>query len=433
VITVSRWRYVTLAAVLLSTFCGVAQAQAPATPVEPLPAPTAPTVPPGPVSSFLYADASQEGVISLFFDAPGSRVIYYERVGSALKRLGATQSAPGTQTVFREATTWSCSRLVRSFHAIAVLPDGRVAFGDYSVRTHSCDDRFDVSVPRRVAPGKVARVRVVDLWGIGGLRPKLCIRPPGGRRTCDTLAFPRAVAVASRRFRASKRGRWRVELRVRDHRERRSVQVGGGEAPAPPPIVLATGDSTMQGVDSFLSADLGETARVRSDVRPGFGVSKGNAWARLATTHVKQLHPATTVVSIGGAEGATMTAPDGASILCCDEPWVNEYGRRVRRMMKTYARRGRGRVLWLTQPTPSTAPLALVTNAVNAGIVRAAAGLKDVTVLRMDTLFTPNGYSETIRYRGRTVRVRQGDGVHLNVAGTAIAATAIAKVLRGRP
>jgi hypothetical protein len=197
--------------------------------------------------------------------------------------------------------------------------------------------------------------------------------------------------------------------------------------------VLATGDSTMQGVDSFLSADLGETARVRSDVRPGFGVSKTNAWARFARTQVKQLHPSTAVVSIGGTEGATMRTPDGGSVVCCDEPWVAEYSRRVRAMMQTYARRGRGRVLWLTQPAPSTAAHTLVTTAVNAGILRAAAGLKNVTVLRMDTLFTPNGYSETIRYRGRTVHVRQGDGIHLNVAGTAIAATAIAKVLRGRP
>jgi hypothetical protein len=430
VISFSWWRDITLATLAVISLGGLAQAQAQAPP--PTPDPAAAPPPPGTFTSFLYADASQEGVISLFFDAPGARVIYYEHIGNYLRRLGATQSEPGAQTVFREATTWSCVRVVRRFHATARLPDGRLAVGDYSVRTRSCDDRFDVRVPRRVAPGKVARVRVVDRWGIGGLRPVLCITPPGERPTCDTLAFPTAVAVATRRFRASERGRWRVDLRVRGHHERGSVQVGGGKAPAPPPILLATGDSTMQGVDSFLSADLGETVRVRSDVRPGFGVSKTNASARFASTQVTRLHPATTVVSIGGTEGATMRTPEGVSIECCEEPWIAEYSRRVRTMMLTYARRGRGRVLWLTQPAPATPALTLVTNAVNVGIVRAAEGLKHVTVLRMDKLFTPDGYSETIRYRGRTVHVRQRDGIHLNVAGTAIAATAIAQAVRAK-
>jgi lysophospholipase L1-like esterase len=53
-----------------------------------------------------------------------------------------------------------------------------------------------------------------------------------------------------------------------------------------------------------------------------------------------------------------------------------------------------------------------------------------VTVLRVDLLFSPDGYRDVMRYRGVKVRVREPDGVHLNVAGTAIAATAIAAALR---
>ena len=48
----------------------------------------------------------------------------------------------------------------------------------------------------------------------------------------------------------------------------------------------------------------------------------------------------------------------------------------------------------------------------------------------MDLLFTPAGYREFMPYRGRDVRVREGDGIHLNVAGTAIAARAVAQALR---
>ena len=74
-----------------------------------------------------------------------------------------------------------------------------------------------------------------------------------------------------------------------------------------------------------------------------------------------------------------------------------------------------------------------MTTAVNTAIMRAAEGLPEVHVLRMDLLFTPNGYRETIRDGGRSVAVREPDGVHLNIAGARIAAAAVAKVLRATP
>ena len=55
-----------------------------------------------------------------------------------------------------------------------------------------------------------------------------------------------------------------------------------------------------------------------------------------------------------------------------------------------------------------------------------------VTILRMDRLFSPDGYQESIRYRGRAVDVREPDRIHPNVSGTAIAATVISRLLRGR-
>jgi lysophospholipase L1-like esterase len=54
-----------------------------------------------------------------------------------------------------------------------------------------------------------------------------------------------------------------------------------------------------------------------------------------------------------------------------------------------------------------------------------------VQILRMDLLFTPEGFRDVIRYRGRDVAVRDVDGVHLNVAGTAIEARIVAEALRG--
>jgi hypothetical protein len=98
--------------------------------------------------------------------------------------------------------------------------------------------------------------------------------------------------------------------------------------------------------------------------------------------------------------------------------------------MLTYRRKGRGRVIWLTLPIPK-GPRE-VADAVNLSVVAASAGLARVTVLRLDEYFTPDGFREVMPYRGRNVRVRAADGIHLNVAGTAIAAKLVAAELRKR-
>ena len=384
------------------------------------------------VSQYLAADATGElGVIDLvFFDAGGSRVVYSECVGRRPERLGTARSASGTITAL--PTPWSCVRLVRHFIATTTLPDGRRAAGSYSVRTPSCSRRFELSVPRRMKPGSSTRIRIVDRWGIGGIHPRLCITPPGAARSCRTLAFARAVAVLSRRFRAAQRGRWRVELRVRGHSVRATVAVGGEAAAMPAlPKLLATGDSTMQGIDNFLADDLAASHDVRSGVRPGTGISKLNPWARIAARDVRRLHPSVTVVSIGANDAWPMTTAVGLERVCCGQPWVAEYALRARSMMRTYLRRGRGRVIWLTLPVPRDPRRVPIFAAVNRAAVLAADGLAGVTVLRMDALFSPSGrYQSTISYRGRDVDVREPDGVHLNVSGTAIAARAVVKALR---
>ena len=288
---------------------GPAPAPAPAQAPAPRPAP-APAPAPAPEVHFFAADTSEAGVISLlFFGAEGAPVVYYERIGDRLERLGERTSPPGTPTTFKDAVTWRCARLVRRFEATSTLPDGTRATGAYSVRTPSCATRFALGVPRRLAAGGRGRIRVVDRWGNGGVSPRLCITPPDAARACSTFRLGRAVAVATRRFRATVPGRWRAELRIRGHRVRRSIGVGGGgSSTAPPPSVLATGDSMMQGIDSFLADELGDTATVRCDVRPGTGVSRPRGpWTTLPAAQVRRLHPAATVVAIGAVDGSRCT------------------------------------------------------------------------------------------------------------------------------
>ncbi len=424
------WRYFALAALLAGLLALAALAPSPARSQATTQPPAGCDV--GPITNFLAADATQPGIIDLiFFGARGASVEFFECVDNALRPLGTLAGAPDEGTKLAEATTWDCDRASRSFVARATLPDGTPVAGAYSVRTGSCASRFAISVPRRIVRGKLARVRIVDGWGIGDFRPRLCIAPPRGNKICSVVGFRKAVSIRTRRFRGKLEGRYRIELRVDGHKLRRTVTVGRGKAPPAPPVVLATGDSTMQGVDNFLADELGDKATVRSNIRIGTGISKPDSdWQAIARQQVKRYKPRFTIMSLGVNEGFPMTAPDGVKAECCGEPYVAEYARRIRAMMAIYRRKREGRVIWLTLPLPRGGPKTEIITATNQAIVRAGKKIKGVTVIRMDSLFTPRGFTEVIRYRGRYIRVRTADGIHLNVSGTAIAAKVIAAALR---
>jgi hypothetical protein len=196
-------------------------------------------------------------------------------------------------------------------------------------------------------------------------------------------------------------------------------------------VLLATGDSTMQGVESALADDLGEF-RVVSGASPGLEISL-NDWPRTARQQVAGLRPAVTVVSVGAAEGYPMTSPTGAVEECCGPAWVAEYVRRARAMMRAYRQGGRARVYFETIALARDPARAAIVRICNQAFVTAAKGLSGVTVLRMDILFSPHGYQERIRDGGRDVRVREDDGVHLNASGAAIEARETAKAIRGQP
>jgi len=408
------------AAAIVSLCAGVAHGAAP---------PSRPSsCAPGPIATFFAT--TRLGVIDLhLFGARGAPVTFFECVGGRAVTLGRRTAPPDAQmTSMSAATTWRCGRLVRRFAATATLADGSTVHSAHAIRTRSCAQRFDLDVPRRLAPGSLARVRVIDRWGVGEVGASLCIARPARRATCRRVVFPRGAPRALRTFRVSARGRWRVEVRVRGHRTR-AVMAVGTRAVTPknaPPTLLATGDSTMDPLASFLSDQLRDTASVVAEVRPAFSISGSNAFQPLAVAQVARLKPRTTVVSIGAAEGWDMQAADGATHACCDAAWIDEYARRARQTMLTYGRR----VFWLTvvaQKGPRRAPIVA---AVNAAILRAAEGLPEVHVVRLDLVFSPNGYRESIRYGGRDVRVREPDGIHLNIAGAQIAAREVVKSIR---
>lgn len=386
-------------------------------------------------STSIRIDTSELGVIdtTLVEDSGGATVTFYERLSHGrLKTLGTAQAAAGKPVTLDDATTWSCTRRTRRFLATATLPRGLTLSARGTVRTPSCSRRFRLRVPRVVAPGSEVKVRVYDRWGNGRITPRLCVISPARRASCRRLTFPNAVTIATRTFRATREGTWKVELRLGSMRLRRSIEVDPQHvAAASGSTVVATGDSLMLGLDRFLGDELAGTARVVADPRPGRGISKWTAdWPLIAGGQVLSNRQDITVMLIGGTEGYPMMTPEQVEVQCCNEPWVAEYTRRIHVMMATYLQSGSGRVFWATMPAPRDERRLEISKAVNAAVLRAAQGLDDVSIVRLDRYFTPDGYSDLVRYRGRPVVVRERDGLHLNFRGQALAAKLIAELIR---
>jgi len=199
--------------------------------------------------------------------------------------------------------------------------------------------------------------------------------------------------------------------------------------------VLATGDSMMQIVDVNLARRLepGGRVDVRSDTRISTGISKPNLlnWPRYAAAQARRLRPRATVVFLGANDGFNMRSRSGRRVRCCSRRWGREYARRARRMMVSYAQRGAARVYWLLLPQARSGFFRRAYPAVNRGLRRAARGLPTVRVIALNKVFTPRGrYRRYLRYRGRRVRARQGDGIHLSPAGASIAASIVVRQMR---
>jgi lysophospholipase L1-like esterase len=342
---------------------------------------------------------------------PGSTVALHE---------GAT--AYGTVTLdaagrFEQPrlTAWRCDVRERDI----VATDGAQRSTTLRISTPSCADRLGVRLrPRYPRAGRPFTVELRDRWGHGDLRPRVCAAGPAVRG-CARPRFQDERAAF--RYTPRRAGRWRISV---DGRRRAVAQVVPGRGPLK---LLAAGDSMIQYVDTALGARL-PRARVRSDDHIATGVSKPAMlnWMRQAERTSRSFGPDATVVFLGANDGFPIAGAE-----CCDDAWVEGYAGRVRRMMRAYARGGRGAVYWLLLPVPRKPEFKPIYRAVNRAIRLAARrypGL--VRVVDTEAFFTPSGYRDSVRWRGRTVTVRQADGVHLNQAGAAIAAQLVIRAMR---
>jgi hypothetical protein len=201
--------------------------------------------------------------------------------------------------------------------------------------------------------------------------------------------------------------------------------------PAPPKqdlgTLLVTGDSLSTPLDTELARRLvPQGVDVIRDPHLGTGISNSDLidWGRLSTGQVAADHPDAVVVFIGANEGYGMPGPDGKEVQCCGPDYAAIYANRVRQVIDTYRQDGAAKVYWLTVMTPRDPDAARVSKMVNAAIrVAAQPWASQVRVVDTVPVFTPGErYSDAIDVDGRETIVRESDGIHLNPAGSAIAA-----------
>jgi hypothetical protein len=213
------------------------------------------------------------------------------------------------------------------------------------------------------------------------------------------------------------------------------VLAPAASAEAAPRRVLVTGDSLVQPLDDLMVRPVERTGgRVAKDPRPGTGLTKPLVldWVKHARRQVRKHRPRATVIFIGAGDTEPLPSSTGPQVACCRRAWIDAYADRVERMMRTYMRRKRRHVYWLTLPAPRQESRRQQFLAINYAIGQAArkAGAKAHVLDTVPVLSPDNEFHRKLPYRGRKVVVRDGDGVHLTTAGSRMARDLVVRAMR---
>jgi uncharacterized protein len=393
--------------------------------------------PPAPAAAGVKASRPHAGWVSLrVTGAPGSTATIVETAAGAPEPVATVTVAPGGAVELDRAVPWRCGRATRRFAVTLTAPDGTTQTATDEVATPTCRARLAVALrPTRPRARRPVTVQISDRRRLGAVDARVCTAQPGGvHRRCRTVRLAAGRVRAAFRFHPRRAGRYPVTVQQpAGNRVRRVLIV----RPATRRLrVLATGDSMIQIIDGDLQRRLGDRGpiSVRSDAHISTGISKPFMfdWVAHARGSARTLHPDVTVMFLGANDGFPMGTRSGRRASCCGGDWVREYARRARRMMRSYARGGAGTVYWLLLPAPRGANFRAVFGPVNRALRAAARSFPGVVhVVDLGATFTPGGrFRQTIGWEGRTVSVRQEDGVHLNVAGASIATTLIIRRMR---
>jgi lysophospholipase L1-like esterase len=380
----------------------------------------------------LGATAGPVGYVAATISGPaGTSVQLSEQVAGTALPISIVQ-LPGSGTVtVPQALTWRCDRRVRSLLATTLAP-AAAATATTTVTTPSCAGRLVAGIARQARVGAAIAIGLRDRWGLGGLPLDICLTPPGARIDCERWQLHPGQSRRVVHIALPRPGGWRISAQTRYGYEK-SATVWASH-PGGRIRLLAAGDSEMQILDGFIGHDL---ARYRVDVTSDARISTGLSnpaffnWPRHAARQAASLRPDVTVFFMGANEGFSVPGPGGQAVNCCSAAWSAGYANLVAEMARTYLRGNAGRVYWFLLPTPRPANFQSVFNAVNAGILAAAARFPGrVALIDANAFFTPgNRYRNFMVYRGHGFVIHESDGVHLSTASDAIDAGMVTRRL----
>jgi lysophospholipase L1-like esterase len=248
----------------------------------------------------------------------------------------------------------------------------------------------------------------------GGLSPDTDLSEEEGFAAADAVGAPGAVApITADSFDP-------VELGV----DMPKARLG---------TLLVTGDSLSTPLDLELARRLaGDGIEVERAPQLGTGISNDALvdWGQLSARLAGDTEPDATVVFIGANEGYPLPAAEG-DVDCCGPEWAAVFAGRARQMLDNFRRGEEGKVYWLLVPTQRDPARGKITRAVNAAIEVAAQPWRDqVRLVDLPAVFTPEDrYRDSMEIDGEDTIVRESDGIHLNEAGSSLAADVVLEAI----
>jgi hypothetical protein len=195
-----------------------------------------------------------------------------------------------------------------------------------------------------------------------------------------------------------------------------------------------TGDSLPGYLGPILLNDAAAIGPVHgvADVHDGTGLTRPDFvdWSLVARQQVATYHPDAVVVWMGGNDFQNMTLPAGQVFLAGTPAWTREYQRRAQICMRIWTHGGARRIYWLAMPPARDPSWAYDDAQINTALRRAAARVPGAEYLDILGPITNHGrYADYVHEHGQPELVREADGVHVNLAGSALVAREVLRVL----
>ncbi len=204
--------------------------------------------------------------------------------------------------------------------------------------------------------------------------------------------------------------------------------------PKAPLRLVVAGDSLVGYLGPEVIDEMSRLMPVRGfvDGHNGTGLTRPDFvdWSIVARQQVHDDNPDVTVVMIGGNDFQNMTLPNGRVFLAGTAAWMREYARRAEICMRIWAGSGRRRIYWLSVPPARDTGWAYDDTKINAALRQAAARVPGAQFVDVLGPLTDHGrYADFVRVNGQETLIREPDGVHLNISGSALVAHEVRTVL----